>query len=85
MSMASTERVDFAKQRARIEENLARMRTEPDRPARGGPRASIRVLQDRLCEARVDGFTFLVDEPVERGGTNQGPSAMGYFVAGAAG
>jgi uncharacterized OsmC-like protein len=84
MAMAASERVDFAKQRARLEESLARLRSQPERPQRGGPRVTVRVLQDRLCEAQVDGHTFLVDEPVERGGTGQAPSAMGYFVSGAA-
>jgi hypothetical protein len=83
--MATEPRVDFAKQRARLDRALARMREEADRPSRGGPAASVRVLKDRLCEARVGGHTFTIDEPVERGGTGQAPSAMEYFVAGAAG
>ena len=83
--MATEPRVDFARQRARLDRALAAMRSEPERVSRGGPAASVRVVKDRLCEARVGRFTFTIDEPVERGGTDQAPAAMEYFVAGAAG
>jgi len=29
-------------------------------------------------------FTFYVDEPAERGGSDQGPNPLAYFIAGAA-
>lgn len=33
---------------------------------------------------RKAGFEFIVDEPVERGGTNAAPNPLAYFLAGAA-
>jgi len=83
--METRQRVDFAKQRARLDQALERMRSNPDRAVRGGPSASVRVLHDRECEARTGEHTFTIDEPIARGGSGKGPSAMDYFVAGAAG
>jgi hypothetical protein len=83
--VATERRIDFAKQRAVLDKSIERMRSAPDRVARGGPAASVRVRKDRVCEATIRQFTFLIDEPVERGGTDVAPAAMEYFVAGAAG
>ena len=35
-------------------------------------------------EARKRNFVFYVDEPADRGGTDQGPNPLAYFIAGAA-
>lgn len=50
----------------------------------GAERVDLRRLEHLRFEARKRDFTFLVDEPEERGGTDQGPNPLAYFIAGAA-
>ena len=61
-----------------------RMGQNPDRPAIGAPKAKVRVIKERLFEAKAEGHTFQIDEPIERGGDGLAPSPMAYFTAGAA-
>lgn len=50
----------------------------------GSERVDIRRRKHLKLEARKGKFTFLVDEPAERGGTDEGPNPLAYFIAGAA-
>jgi len=46
-------------------------------------RADIKNVEHVRHEAKVRDWTFVVDEPPERGGTNKGLNPLGYFVLGA--
>lgn len=50
----------------------------------GAERVDLRRIDHLKLEARKRGFTFLVDEPTERGGTDTGPNPLAYFIAGSA-
>lgn len=50
----------------------------------GAERVELKRLDHLKFEARKRDFVFTVDEPVERGGTGQGPNPLAYFMAGAA-
>lgn len=50
----------------------------------GADRVDLRRLDHTKFEAKKRHFSFLVDEPPERGGTDQGPNPLAYFIAGAA-
>jgi len=50
----------------------------------GSERVDLQRLDHLKVEARKRHFTFYVDEPAERGGTDQGPNPLAYFIAGAA-
>jgi len=50
----------------------------------GSERVDLRRLDHLKVEARKRHVTFYVDEPAERGGTDQGPNPLAYFIAGAA-
>jgi hypothetical protein len=44
--------------------------------------AEIRLIRDQFKEAKVPGgYTIRCDEPVERGGTGQGPAPLQFLVA----
>ena len=63
---------------------------ESRRVAAPGTMAADRVVVEWIgpgsapFRARKAGFEFIVDEPVERGGTNAAPNPLAYFLAGAA-
>lgn len=44
-------------------------------------RVSTRLVENQRSEGQLDNHTVICDEPVERGGTGQGPSPLAYFVA----
>jgi uncharacterized OsmC-like protein len=50
----------------------------------GAERVDLKHLGHLTMEAHKRHFTFLVDEPGERGGTDKGPNPLAYFLAGAA-
>jgi putative redox protein len=50
----------------------------------GAERVDLRRVNHLRLEARKGGFTFTIDEPAERGGTDKGPNPLAYFIAGAA-
>ncbi len=50
----------------------------------GSERVDLRRVDHLKVEVRKKHFTFYVDEPVERGGTDQGPNPLAHFIAGAA-
>lgn len=50
----------------------------------GAERVDLRRVDHLKFEVRKRDFTFLVDEPNDRGGTDQAPNPLAYFIAGAA-
>jgi len=50
----------------------------------GSERVDLHRIAHLTLEARKRDFTFLVDEPAERGGMDRGPNPLAYFMAGAA-
>lgn len=50
----------------------------------GSERVDLRRVDHLKIEVSKRHFTFYVDEPVERGGTDKGPNPLAYFIAGAA-
>jgi len=50
----------------------------------GSERVDLRRVSHLKLEAKKRTFTFFVDEPAERGGTDEGPNPLAYFIAGAA-
>ena len=50
----------------------------------GSERVDLRRLSHLKLEARKRKFTFIVDEPQERGGTDEGANPLAHFIAGAA-
>ncbi len=50
----------------------------------GAERVDIKRVDHLTLEARKRDFTFVVDEPSERGGKDRGPNPLAYFIAGAA-
>jgi uncharacterized OsmC-like protein len=50
----------------------------------GAERVDLRRIAHLQFEARKRNFTFCIDEPPERGGTDKGPNPLAYFVSGAA-
>ncbi len=50
----------------------------------GAERVDLKRIDHLKFEARKRDFVFTVDEPAERGGTDQGPNPLAYFMAGAA-
>lgn len=77
--------VQDAKHIATIREHI-RKRHEADDEGFlfGSERVDLRRVDRLKLEARKRMFTFTVDEPAERGGTDQGPNPLAYFLAGAA-
>jgi uncharacterized OsmC-like protein len=49
----------------------------------GTHRIDIELVEQLRFQASFGGFDFTIDEPSERGGTNQGLPPLSYFVAGA--
>ena len=50
----------------------------------GTQRVDIKLAEQRRFQASFGRFSFTIDEPSERGGTDAGLSPLAYFVAGAA-
>jgi uncharacterized OsmC-like protein len=50
----------------------------------GAERVDIKRVAHLKFEARKRDFSFIIDEPPERGGTDEGPNPLAYFIAGAA-
>jgi len=82
--MTEEVQINWDKVKGFYEDATERMKKNPDIPAIGAPKAKIRVIKERLFEAKSEGHTFQIDEPIERGGTGSAPSPMAYFTAGAA-
>jgi uncharacterized OsmC-like protein len=50
----------------------------------GAERVDIKRVEHLKFEVRKRDFAFYVDEPNERGGTDEAPNPLAYFIAGAA-
>ncbi len=50
----------------------------------GAERVDLRRVEHLKFEVHKRHFTFLVDEPADRGGTDEAPNPLAYFMAGAA-
>jgi uncharacterized OsmC-like protein len=50
----------------------------------GSERIDLKMVSHLKFEVRKRDFRFVVDEPAERGGTDEGPNPLAYFIAGAA-
>ncbi len=81
--MSEEVEINWSKVKNIFQRASERMKENPDRPAVGAPKATVRVIRERLFEATAEGHTFQIDEPVERGGGGLAPSPMAYFAAGA--
>jgi uncharacterized OsmC-like protein len=70
---------------ATIKEHVKKRHEAKDREFLfGAERVDLRRVDHLKVEVRKRHFTFYVDEPAERGGTDQGPNPLAYFIAGAA-
>ena len=67
--------------RTEVERMIARLRSEPQYGLNPN-RARVRLVQRFKCEAKAGSFTFVSDEPDERGGHGEGPAPLEYFLAG---
>jgi uncharacterized OsmC-like protein len=68
-----------------IKEHVRKRREASDKEFLfGAERVDLRRVDHLRLEARKRDFVFTVDEPAERGGTDQGPNPLAYFMAGAA-
>lgn len=50
----------------------------------GAERVDLRRVEHLKFEVHKRHFTFMVDEPADRGGTDEAPNPLAYFMAGAA-
>ncbi len=66
-----------------IKEDI-RKRNEASEFLFGAERVDLRRVEHLKFEVRKRHFTFFVDEPNERGGTDEAPNPLAYFIAGAA-
>jgi uncharacterized OsmC-like protein len=70
---------------ATIKEHVSkRHQANDERFLFGSERVDIRRVNHLTLKARKRNFTFLVDEPPDRGGLDRGPNPLAYFLAGAA-
>ena len=77
-------RVDLAKQMQEILRLRAVMSAALPDERRTTTRATARILDDVHLEGRLGRFVVESDEPVSRGGTEQGPSPLQYLMVGVA-
>ncbi|MDG7006747.1 MAG: OsmC family protein [Nitrososphaerota archaeon] len=70
---------------ATVKEHVRKRHEEDDEEFLfGSERVDLRRVAHLKLEARKRKFKFTVDEPAERGGTDEGPNPLAYFIAGAA-
>jgi hypothetical protein len=81
---ARDERVDLQKQRREIDRLRLDLGARPRDERRVTTRATARIVQDVHLEGRMGRFTVEADEPLARGGTEQGPSPLQYLMVGTA-
>jgi hypothetical protein len=77
-------KVDLAKQRREIERLRSELGALPTDQPTVTTRAVARIVQDVHLEGRMGKFTVHADEPLSRGGTEQGPSPLQFFMVGVA-
>ncbi len=76
-------RVDLQKARQALDAMKERYQAEP-RTSKATLRATAKLVKDALLEGRIGRFHFTCDEPPSRGGEDQAPSPLEYFLIGAA-
>ena len=77
-------RVKLSKQMAEILRLREEMRAKSPEQRRTTTRAVARILDDVHLEGRMGKFIVESDEPLARGGTDQGPSPLQYLMMGTA-
>jgi hypothetical protein len=77
-------RVDLAKQMREIARLRAEMSAKAPDERRTTTRAVARIIDDVHLEGRIGKFTVEADEPLARGGTEQGASPLQFFMVGLA-
>jgi hypothetical protein len=77
-------RVNLEKQMAEIVRLREEMRAKTPEQRRTTTRAVARIIDDVHLEGRMGKFVVESDEPVARGGTEQGPSPLQYLMIGTA-
>ncbi len=77
-------RVDLRKQMDEIVRLRREMSAKPPEQRRTTTRAVARILHDVHLEGRMGKFVVESDEPLARGGTEQGPSPLQYVMVGTA-
>jgi hypothetical protein len=77
-------RVDLAKQQHEIERMRAELSARSREERRVTTRATARILDNVHLEGRMGRFTVEADEPLARGGTEQGASPLQYLMVGTA-
>ncbi len=83
MTTKPTGRVDLEKTRLAYDNAKARMVAQPG-SSRATLRATAKLVKDAFLEGRIGRFHFSCDEPPARGGDDQAPSPLEYFLIGAA-
>jgi hypothetical protein len=84
MSDQKRGRVDLEKQRREIERLHAEMSARPHDERSITTRAVAHIVEDVHLEGRLGKFLVEADEPVSRGGTEQGASPLQYVMVGVA-
>jgi hypothetical protein len=84
MSGMGEGRVDLDKQMREILRLRQEMSSKPYAQRTTTTRAVARILQDVHLEGRMGQFVVESDEPIARGGTEQGPSPLQYLMVGTA-
>ena len=77
-------RVNLDKQQREIERLRAEMSAKPREQRTITTRAVARILDDVHLEGRMGKFYVQADEPLSRGGTEQGASPLQFFMVGVA-
>ncbi len=77
-------RVNLEKQMHEIERLRAEMSATPEKQRTITTRAVARILDDVHLEGRMGKFYVHADEPLSRGGTEQGASPLQYLMVGVA-
>lgn len=77
-------RVNLDKQMHEIERLRSEMSAQPEQQRAITTRAVARIIEDVHLEGRMGKFYVHADEPLSRGGTEQGASPLQYFMVGVA-
>ena len=77
-------RVNLDKQMREIERLRAEMSSTPEKQRAITTRAVARILDDVHLEGRMGKFYVQADEPLSRGGTEQGASPLQFLMVGVA-
>jgi uncharacterized OsmC-like protein len=67
-----------------VKEHVQNRLKKEENPIIGTERVDLRLVDHLQLEAKKGEFTWIVDEPKERGGTNLGTNPLAYFLSGAA-